>query len=55
MDDERVYRVFSLLPLSVKGKQNLTSIQKMPVLCGSPATATKKSQVLGDFGGWGGI
>jgi hypothetical protein len=47
MDVERVIRVFSLLALSVKGKQNLTSIHKMPDLrrCGS--TATKKQQIKG--------
>jgi hypothetical protein len=44
MDDERVSRVFSLLALSVKGKQNLTSIHKMPDLRHCIPSATKKPQ-----------
>jgi hypothetical protein len=44
MDVERVIRVFSLLALSVKGKQNLTSIHKMPDLRRCRSTATKKQQ-----------
>lgn len=46
MDDERVCRVFSLLALSVKGKENLTSIHKMPVFGGLGQTATKKQQKI---------